>query len=122
MRAQLRAQVIKAMEKEKKSQYGSASKYLQQSELSNQITKKVIEHEDGLLCAEIIREFLNFYKMDFSLQVFVPEMSLTTQLPKSRWEIERELGFSSGGDSAKPLLLRVLEQVKYGMVSEMQPK
>lgn len=55
------------MEKEKKSQYGSASKYLQKSEISNPITKKVVEHEDGLLCAELIREFMQFYKMKLSL-------------------------------------------------------
>ena len=31
---------------------------MQKSELSNPITKKVVENEDGLLCAEIIREFM----------------------------------------------------------------
>ena len=67
MRAQLRAQVVKKLEQEKKKSYGGASKYLQQSEISNAITKKVISQEDGLLCAEVIREFFNFYKMDFSL-------------------------------------------------------
>lgn len=101
------------MEQEKKQSYGMASKYLQQSELSNQVTKKVISNDDGLLCAEIIREFLGFYKMNYSMQVFVPEMSLTGQLPKSRSEIGREIGINDY-DSSKPLLLKLIESVKYG--------
>eukprot|EP00347_Sterkiella_histriomuscorum_P004528 403360119 len=114
IRAQLRAQVINAMEKEKKSQYGSASKYLQKSEISNPITKKVVEHEDGLLCAELIREFMQFYKMKLSLQIFEPEMSISTGFPKTRTEMEREVGLSDRGDSSKPLLLKLIEQIKYG--------
>lgn len=114
IRAQLRSQVIQALEKEKKAQYGSASKYLQKSELSNPITRKVIENEDGLICAEIIREFLSFYKMNLSLQVFEPEMSLGYAFPKRRSEIEREVGLAERGDSSKPLLLKLVEQIKYG--------
>lgn len=52
--------------------------------------------------------------MDFSLQVFVPEMSLSASFPKSRWEMEREIGIGDSGDTTKPLLLKLLEQVKYG--------
>ena len=56
---------------------------------------------------------MNFYKMNLSLQVFVPEMSLGTQFPKSRSEVEREIGLD-GADNSKPLLLRLIEQAKYG--------
>lgn len=48
------------------------------------MTKKVVSNDDGLLCAEIIREFLEFYKMEHSLHVFVPEMSLGSHPDKSR--------------------------------------
>jgi hypothetical protein len=58
-----------------------------------------------MLCAEIIREFLNFYKMNLSLQVFVPEMSLGSAFPKTRVEMEREIGVRNG-DPSKPLLLQ----------------
>ena len=47
------------------------------------MTKKVVSNEDGLMCAEIIREFLEFYKMEHSLHVFVPEMSLS-DFPKGK--------------------------------------
>ena len=49
---------------------------------------------DGLLCAEIIREFLTFYKMEHTLSVFIPEMSLHAGFPKSRDEMARECGLS----------------------------
>ena len=95
MKAQLRARVIEAMEVKKKKQYGAASKYMKHSEISNPITKKVVGDEDGLLCAEIMREFMQFYKMNLSMKIFVPEMSLSEEFPKSRSEMERELGLKA---------------------------
>ena len=112
MRANLRSEVIRILEKEKKQSFGGASKYLKQSELATTVTKKVVSNDDGLLCAEIIREFLDFYQMKHSLYVFVPEMSLP-DFPKGKNEIEREIGMSDR-DTSKPLLLRLIEQVKFG--------
>jgi hypothetical protein len=52
--------------------------------------------------------------MNLSLQVFEPEMSISTGFPKTRMEIERELGVKSTmSDPSKPLLLTLLEQFKY---------
>jgi hypothetical protein len=66
------------------------------------------------LCAEIMREFMSFYKMNLSLQVFVPEMSISQDFHKSRSEMERELGLKPAlSDPSKPLLLLLLEQFKY---------
>ena len=113
MRASLRSEVIRILENEKKKSFGGASKYLKQSELATTVTKKVVSNEDGLLCAEIIREFLQFYQMKHSLHVFVPEMSLSQDFPKRKEEIEREIGIGDR-DPSKPLLLRLLEQVKFG--------
>lgn len=72
------------------------------------MTKKVVSNEDGLVCAEIIREFLQFYDMKHSLHVYVPEMSLSEDFPKRKEEIEREIGIADK-DASKPLLLRLLE-------------
>ena len=108
LKASLRSEVIRVMEKEKKQSFGGASKYLKQSELATTVTKKVVSNDDGLLCAEIIREFLEFYKMKHSLHVFVPEMSLSDDFPKPKNEIEREIGINDR-DPSKPLLLRLIE-------------
>ena len=81
--------------------------------MATTVTKKVVSHDDGLLCAEIIREFLDFYEMKHSLHVFVPEMSLSEDYPKQKSEIEREIGIADR-DESKPLLLRLIEQLKFG--------
>lgn len=61
--------------------------------------------------------------MQYSMQVYVPEMSLTSSYPKQRWEIERELGVTDK-DTSKPLLLKLIEAVKYGTSQDTgyQPK
>lgn len=70
---------------------------------------------DGLLCAEMIREFLSFYKMEHTLSVFIPEMSLHAGFPKSRDEMARECGLSkSQDDTTKPILLKMVEMVRVG--------
>lgn len=100
------------MEAKKKKSFGAAAKYMTGSLISNPITHKVVQHPDGLLCAEIIREFMNFYKMNLSLQVFEPEMSISSGFPKTRTELEREIGVNNT-DASKPLLLELLEIFKY---------
>ena len=48
------------------------------------------------MCAELIWEFLEFYSMKYSLQVFLPEMSLGVgRMPRGRHEIEREVGIGN---------------------------
>lgn len=75
----------------------------------------MISNEDGLLCAELIREFLTFYKMDHTLSVFVPEMSLHPDFKKSRDEMSRECGvMKSQDDQSKPLILTMVEKVRVG--------
>ena len=75
MRAQLRAQVVKKLEAEKKQSLGAAAKYMQNT-LSLTTTRKVVATEEGALIAEMIQEFLEFYQMNHTLAVFVPEMSM----------------------------------------------
>ena len=74
LKSKLRAQVVKTLEDEKKKSLGAAGKYIKPLSLST--ARKVIQNEDGLLCAELIREFLTFYKLEHTLSVFIPEMSL----------------------------------------------
>ena len=75
----------------------------------------MVENEDGLLCAEMIREFLTFYNMEHTLSVFLPEMSLHADFPKQRDQMVRECGFTrSQDDESKPLILRLVEKVRIG--------
>ena len=47
-----------------------------QNTLSLTTTRKVVATEEGALLAELIHEFLEFYQMEHTLSVFVPEMSM----------------------------------------------
>jgi len=53
--------------------------------------------------------------MDHTLHVFEPEMSLDNSFPKNRRTIEREIGITDQ-DESKPLLLKLIEQIKFGSV------
>jgi len=108
LQANLRAEVIRVLEAKRKASFGTASKYLKGSQLSTTVTRKVVENVDGRLCAEIVREFLEFYAMKHTTHVFVPEMSLDTGFARNRRELEREAGITDT-DASKPLLLKLLE-------------
>jgi len=56
------------------------------------------------LLAELIREYLEFYRLDYSKQVFVPETNLTTKQESSRDELIDQAGLGNA-DAKKPLLL-----------------
>ena len=113
LKAQLRSEVVRQLEYEKKQQLGSAAKYIKPLSLTQ--TREVVGREDGLLCAELIREFLTFYKMEHTLSVFIPEMCLHADFPKSREQMERECGMQYEKDDAdKPLLLNMVNKVRVG--------
>ncbi len=53
----------------------------------------------GVLCAELIREFLEFYRLDYSLQIYLPEVNLAQQKAMSKDELSRRAGL--GQDAAQ---------------------
>eukprot|EP00667_Euglena_gracilis_P011624 EG_transcript_11882 len=62
--------------------------------------------DDGLLLAELIREYLQFYELEYSESVFVPETSLPAAV-SSRAQLEARV-CPGGADPAAPLLAQVL--------------
>eukprot|EP00826_Nyctotherus_ovalis_P024392 TRINITY_DN1887_c0_g2_i1.p1 TRINITY_DN1887_c0_g2~~TRINITY_DN1887_c0_g2_i1.p1 ORF type:complete len:253 (-),score=53.75 TRINITY_DN1887_c0_g2_i1:225-983(-) len=78
--------------------------------LENPMAAKLMENPDILLCAELIREFLEFYKMTFTLQVFVPECNLP---PGDRtWDkLEAKLQLHRT-DPHLPALMQILQSYK----------
>ena len=60
----------------------------------------------GVLCAELIREFLEFHRLDYTLQIYLPEVNLAQSKAMSKDELSRRAGL--GQDAAqqnKPLLM-----------------
>ena len=73
IRAKLRTCVFKVVEQEDANLKGTGN-YLE-----NPLGARMTESEEGLICAEIIRDFLEFYKMEYTLQIFGPECNLPAQ-------------------------------------------
>jgi FOP N terminal dimerisation domain len=38
-----------------------------------------MQSASGVVCAELIREFLEFYRLDYTLQIYMPEVNLNQQ-------------------------------------------
>ena len=63
----------------------------------------MLESPEGELLADLVREFLEFYRMDYSLAVYLPEASLT-QEPKKRDDLDAKAGLPAAS-AREPLLL-----------------
>ena len=74
LRAQLRSCVFKVIDNQDQVEKGQGSGF----HWENPNAKKVLQHTSGLLCAELIRDFLEFYKLDYTLSIFMPEVNLNT--------------------------------------------
>lgn len=68
IRAQLRVNVFKAIQSEDGKVVAEKSEAV-----------KAAETENGLLAAELFRDFLETYKMNYTLNVFVPECRLKVE-------------------------------------------
>ena len=73
---------------------------------------KLMNNPDILLCSELIREFLEFYKMTYTLQVFVPECNLPKE-DKVRFKIDKKLKFKRS-EPNMPALIQLLNAYQFG--------
>ena len=53
--------------------------------------------------AELIREFMEFYRLDYSLAIFKPETNLTGEIDKT--QLAEKAGFKEGASNQKPILM-----------------
>lgn len=72
IRAQLRSSVFKAID-EQDNKYGFGFKW------ENPSLYKIIGTKLGVLSAELIREFMEIHRMDYSLSTFIPESSISPE-------------------------------------------
>ena len=76
----------------------------------NPLSKKILETEEGELAAGLIREFLEFYRMDYSLGVFLPECNLSKD-PLRKPDLSRRAGLDPA-DAQTPLLIQMIHRFK----------
>jgi hypothetical protein len=86
IRARLRSSVFKIVdEQDQKYNMGCGLKW------ENNKLYQIIETKSGNLMAELIREFMEHFRMDYSLSVFIPECSISPERLK-REELFAKLG------------------------------
>jgi len=74
----------------------------------NPSARKVLATTTGIICAELVKEFLEFYKLDYSLAIFTPEVNLSSQTALSKEELMNKIGLDDA-QMQKPLLMQVVE-------------
>lgn len=95
LRAELRARLFKA-----------AELHESKAQISRPATSGVLSNELGQICASLIKDFLESFKLSHSLSVFVPECHLA----EDRGDIEElEQMFQVQTEMNKPLLFSVIE-------------
>lgn len=57
----------------------------------------------GVICAELIKEFLEFHKLDYTLAIFMPEVNLNAQNSMGKEELSKKVGLSSPNNQ-QPLM------------------
>jgi hypothetical protein len=72
----------------------------------NARARECLANDHALLLAELIREYLEFYKLDYSKQIFMPETNLLTKKQRSQQDLAAQSGLDANDlDGKKPLLL-----------------
>jgi hypothetical protein len=63
----------------------------------------------GLLVAELIREYFDFYKLDYTKQIFMPESNLMSKSQSSKQDLQEQSGLmkhlNNQVSESKPLLV-----------------
>ncbi|XP_033739398.1 FGFR1 oncogene partner-like isoform X3 [Pecten maximus] len=106
IRAQLRASVFLALEDQESVQ--------NKTPFSNPDLKKYLNTKEGRTAAALVREFLEFFNLEFTLAVFDPEAGIG-QANESRASLARELNLvDSDGPPRAPLFTEVVRQAQGG--------
>ena len=95
IRAHLRSAVFKVVdEQDQQFNTGCGLKW------ENKTLYKILETKIGTLLAEIIREFMEYFRMDYSLSIFIPECGISPER-LNRKEILGKLGIMSNAQNDK---------------------
>lgn len=104
IRAKLRSSVFKVIDNNDPSGKERALHW------ENPFAQKVLETTESALAADLIREYMEFYKLDYSLSIFIPEANLK-QDPVDRKSLVERSEVDKPSDK-EPLLVQLLKQKK----------
>ena len=112
LRAQLRSCVFKVIDNQDQVEKSAGSGF----HWENPMAKKVMSTASGHICAELVKDFLEFYKLDYTLSIYLPEVNLNTQQVMTKEELSSKIGLENA-EQKKPLLMQLLE----GFISNEKP-
>ena len=107
VRAQLRSCVFKVIDNQDQVEQKRSSFHWE-----NPKAKALRESKSGSLMAELIKEFLKFYRLDYTLAIYEPETNLKGEI--DREDLAERAGLSNGFDESQPILLQLLESFNQG--------
>ncbi|WAR09321.1 CEP43-like protein [Mya arenaria] len=110
--AQLRASVFLALEEQETVQ--------NKTPFLNQDLKKFLSTKEGSTVVELVREFLDYFSLEFTQAVFEPESGVA-QTFEGRASLAKELNVTDGGGQKQPLLLEVLKRAQGGKTVTSRP-
>lgn len=106
IRAKLRSSVFKVIDNNDPAHKEKAMHW------ENPLAQKVLETTESALAADLIREYLEFYRLDYTLSIMIPEANLK-QDPLDREQLVRKAEVDQVTDK-EPLLVQILKERKLG--------
>lgn len=97
IRAQLRVSVFKAIDNQQ-----AASLSFEKLKAVN-----VVKTDEGRLCAELLRDFLDVYKLTYTMHTFLPESRLASDVKGQALAEKCGVQFEQG----KPVIYKLLEKI-----------
>jgi hypothetical protein len=113
IRAKLRSSVFKIVDdQDQKFNMGCGLKW------ENPTLYKITDTKIGQLSAELIREFMEYLKMDYSLSVFIPECSISPERIRKE-EIFGKLGIKPNSElNESPTLYFIIYYFLFSVITE----
>jgi len=105
IRAQIRASVFKIIEMQETTNKKNAGFFWE-----NPQCQTIYDHKEGKLALELINDFLEYFKMDYTTSVFAHESNLKD--PSKRDDLQKKLGVRSEGN--KPVLFHIINALLSG--------
>jgi hypothetical protein len=106
IRAKLRSSVFKVIDNNDPSGKERALHW------ENPLAQQVLETTESALASDLIREYLEFYRLDYTLSIFIPEANLK-QDPLDKGNLVSRAEVDAPNEK-EPLLVQVLKQRKSG--------
>ena len=114
IRAQLRSSVFKIVdEQDQQFNFGCGLKW------ENPTLYKILETRIGTLLAEIIRDFMEYFRMDYSLSIFIPECGISPERLKKE-EILGKIGLGENEQILSKLQLPLLYYIMHFFIQNVK--